>query len=139
VSISEGEEDRRWYEETRMPLFTWSTLAGGFFSGRFTRDNLDTFDANLDRICVETYCYEENFRRLDRVGVLAREKGLTVPQVALAYALNQPLEIFALVGCNTGEEFGANVEADAVALTAGELAWLENGDAPLKEERKSSA
>jgi aryl-alcohol dehydrogenase-like predicted oxidoreductase len=139
VSISEGEEDRRWYEETRMPLFTWSTLAGGFFSGPFTRDNLDTFDANLDRICVETYCYEENFRRLDRVGVLAREKGLTVPQVALAYALNQPLEIFALVGCNTGEEFGANVEADAVALTAGELAWLENGDAPLKEERKSSA
>jgi 1-deoxyxylulose-5-phosphate synthase len=74
VSISGegGEEDRLWYQETRMPLFTWSTLAGGFFSGRFTRDNLDTFDAYLDRICVETYCYEENFGRLDRAGALAR-------------------------------------------------------------------
>ena len=121
-----------------MPLFTWSSLAGGFFSGRFTRDNLDTFDANLDRICVETYCYEENFGRLDRAGVLAREKGLTVPQVALAYALDQPLEVFALVGCNTGEQFRANVEAGAVALTPEEMAWLENGDTPL-EERKSSA
>jgi aryl-alcohol dehydrogenase-like predicted oxidoreductase len=122
-----------------MPLFTWSSLAGGFFSGRFTCDNLDTFEAYLDRICVETYCYEENFGRLDRAGVLAREKGLTVPQVALAYALHQPLEVFALVGCNTAEEFRANVEAGAVVLTPDEIAWLENGDTPLEEERKSSA
>jgi aryl-alcohol dehydrogenase-like predicted oxidoreductase len=143
VSISGdgGEEDRRWYEEARMPLFTWSTLAGGFFSGRFARDNLDTFDAPLDRICVDTYCYEENFGRLDRAGVLAREKGLTVPQVALAYALDQPLEIFALVGCNTGEEFRANVEAGAVVLTPEEIVWLESGNAGAtqEEERKSSA
>ena len=138
VSISGDELGRHWYEETGMPLFTWSTLAGGFFSGRFTRHNLDTFDAVLDRICVETYCYEENFGRLDRAGVLAREKGLTVPQVALAYVLDQPLEVFALVGCNTGEEFRANVEAGAVALSPEESAWLENGDAP-PEERRSSA
>ena len=122
-----------------MPVFTWSTLAGGFFSGRFTRHNLDSFDANLDRICVQTYCYEENFARLDRAGVLAREKRLTVPQVALTYVLAQPLEIFALVGCNTGEEFSANVEAGALVLTLEELAWLENGDAPLERERISSA
>ena len=143
VSISgdEGAEDRRWYEVTRMPLFTWSSLAGGFFSGRFTRDNLDTFETYLDRLCVETYCQEENFGRFDRAGTLAREKGLTVPQVALAYVLDQPLEVFALVGCNTGEEFRANVEAGVVGLTPEELAWLENGDAgaPQKEERTSSA
>ena len=122
-------------------MFTWSTLAGGLFSGRFTRHNLDTFDAVHDRICVETYCYEENFGRLDRAGTLAREKGLTVPQVALAYVLDQPLEVFALVGCNTGEEFRANVEAGAVALSPEEIAWLENGDAgaPPEEERRSSA
>jgi aryl-alcohol dehydrogenase-like predicted oxidoreductase len=146
VSISgdEGVEDRGWYEETGMPLFTWSTLAGGFFSGRFTRDNLDMFGAYLDRICVMTYCHQENFGHFDRAEVLAREKGLSVPQVALAYALDQPLEVFALVGCNTGDEFRANVEAGAVGLTPEELAWLENGDAgasqkKAQEERTSSA
>jgi aryl-alcohol dehydrogenase-like predicted oxidoreductase len=130
VSISgvEGEADRSWYEETRMPLFTWSSLAGGFFSGRFTRDNLDSFDTYLDRLCVETYCHEENFGRLDRARALAQEKGLTVPQVALAYVLDQPLEVFALVGCNTGDEFRANVEAGGIELSPEELAWLENGD-----------
>jgi aryl-alcohol dehydrogenase-like predicted oxidoreductase len=141
VSISGegGEEDRLWYRETRMPLFTWSTLAGGFFSGRFTRDNLDTFDAYLDRICVETYCYEENFGRLDRAGALARKKGLTVPQVALAYALDQPLEVFALVGCNTGDEFRANAEASGVELTPEEIAWLENGDAGASREEEPAS
>jgi aryl-alcohol dehydrogenase-like predicted oxidoreductase len=142
VSISgdEGEKDRKWYEETRMPLFTWSSLAGGFFSGRFTRDNLDTFESYLDRLCVETYCQEENFGRLDRAEALAGEKGLAVPQVALAYVLDQPLEVFALVGCNTGEEFRANLEAGTVGLTPDELAWLENGEAGASlEERTSSA
>jgi len=34
---------RAWYQEQKTPLFTWSSLAGGFFSGRFRPDNLDTF------------------------------------------------------------------------------------------------
>jgi aryl-alcohol dehydrogenase-like predicted oxidoreductase len=62
---------------------------------------------------------------LDRVRTLAEEKGLTVPQIALAYVMSQPLNIFALVGCQTGEEFGANLEACEVQLTPQEMAWLE--------------
>jgi aryl-alcohol dehydrogenase-like predicted oxidoreductase len=129
VSISgrAGESDREWYAREGIPLFTWSSLAGGFFSGRFTRDNLDSFDGYLDLLCVETYCLEENFERLDRARVLAAERGLTVPQIALAYVLDQPLEVFALVGCNTGEEFRANVAAGDIQLTPEELAWLESG------------
>lgn len=128
VSGPEGERERRWYAENGMPLFTWSSLAGGFFSGRFTRDNLDSFDSYLDELCVETYCHEANFGRLDRARALAEERGLTVPQVALAYVLNQPLEVFALVGCNTGEEFRDNALAVEAELTPEELAWLEAGD-----------
>ena len=129
VSISgrAGESDREWYAREGIPLFTWSSLAGGFFSGRFTRDNLGSFDGYLDLLCVETYCVEENFERLERARVLADERGLTVPQIALAYVLDQPLEVFALVGCNTGEEFRANVAAGDVQLTPEELAWLESG------------
>ena len=40
----------------------WSSLAGGFFSGRFRRDNLDTFTDYLDRLSAEVYGTEENFR-----------------------------------------------------------------------------
>lgn len=142
VSGEAGEADRRWYAEDKMPLFTWSSLAGGFFSGRFSRENLGSFDGYFDRLCVETYCHEENFRRLDRARALAEERGLSVPQVALAYVLNQPVEVFALVGCNSGEEFRANVEAAGVELTPEELVWLEKGNEgkdPVEGARPSSA
>ena len=127
ISISGpgGEAARRWYAEQGMALFTWSSLAGGFFSGRFRRDNLDQFTTGLDKTCVDAYAYEQNFQRLDRAEQLGREKGLSLPQVALAYVLSQPLNIFALVGCHTPDEFRANVEAASVALTPEERAWLD--------------
>ena len=87
VSIGgpEGAAARTWYRETGLALFTWSSLAGGFFSGRFARDNLDSFESTSDVLCVGSYCYEWNFYRLDRTLALAERRGLTVPQVALAY------------------------------------------------------
>jgi aryl-alcohol dehydrogenase-like predicted oxidoreductase len=127
ISISgpANAQTRAWYEQTQMPLFTWSSLAGGFFSGRFTRDNLDTFEAPLDKVAIQAYCYEDNFLRLERAAVLAQAKGLTIPQVALAYVMSQPLNIFALVGCQNGAEFADNIVAGKVKLTAEEIAWLE--------------
>jgi aryl-alcohol dehydrogenase-like predicted oxidoreductase len=127
ISISgpAGAEERAWYQQTQMPLFFWSSLAGGFFSGRFRRDNLDSFESYADKLCVTTYCTEENFQRLDRAQTLAAEKGLTVTQIAGAYVLNQPLNAFALVGCATPDEFRLNHEASELKLTPQEVAWLE--------------
>lgn len=124
ISGPTNEPARAWYEQTQMPLFTWSSLAGGFFSGRFKRDNLHTFSDYFDQLCVESYCTEANFQRLDRATLLAKEKGLTLPQIALAYVMNQPLNIWTLVGCQNGQEFAANVAASDVTLSAEEMAWL---------------
>ncbi len=127
VSIggARGRKARAWYQATQMPVFAWSSLAGGFFSGRFTRDNLATMTHPLDKVCVHAYCYEQNFKRLDRAQALARQRGLTTAQVALAYVLSQPLNVFALVGCNTVAEFAENLAASEIKLTSEELAQLE--------------
>jgi aryl-alcohol dehydrogenase-like predicted oxidoreductase len=119
---------RAWYRQTQIALFSWSSLAGGFFSGRFTRDNLNTFTDDMDKLCVHTYCSEDNFRRMDRAKALGKEKGLTLPQVALAYVLNQDLNIFALVGSESGAEFADNAAASEIELSAEEMAWLEQGE-----------
>ncbi len=131
VSISgpRGVAARAWYAEHDQPLFTWSSLAGGFFSGRFRRDNLETFTSYLDRLCVASYCYEANFGRLERAEQLAQEKSVSLPQLALAYVLSQPLDIYALVGCNTAAEFRANLDAASLVLTPEERAWLEGSSA----------
>lgn len=120
-----GRNARAWYSEHDIPLLTWSSLAGGFFSGRFRRDNLETFTSYLDRLCVTSYGYEENFGRLDRAEQMARDKGVSLPQLALAYVLSQSLDIYALVGCQSGAEFSANMAAFELRLGEEERAWLE--------------
>lgn len=134
VSISgpQGEAARRWYAEQKMPLFTWSSLAGGFLSGRFQRDNLDQFTGGLDKTTVESYCYEPNFQRLDRVKALAQEKSVTIAQIATAYVTHYPLNIFALIGSATPEEFRANAAALELDLTPQEMDYLD-----LKADRPS--
>lgn len=117
---------REWYTQTQMPLLAWSPLASGFFSGRFRRDNLHTFgEREWDRVVMRAYVSETNFQRLDRAAVLATEKGLTTAQVALAYVMNQSMNLFAVVGSSSAEKFRANVEAGQVHLTPQEMAWLD--------------
>lgn len=125
ISAADAQPARDYYAGLNMPLFTWSSLAGGFFSGRLRRDNLESFETYLDKLAVTTYANEENFKRLDRVQQLADEKGLSIPQVATAYVMSYPLNIFALVGCQTADEFKANMAASEMRLTAAEMAWLE--------------
>jgi aryl-alcohol dehydrogenase-like predicted oxidoreductase len=128
ISGPAGRAAREWYAQHHMPLFFWSSLAGGFFSGRFRPDNLGTFATYGDKLCVETYCTPENFARLERARELGRQKGATLAQIALAYVLNQPLEAFAVVGCQSGAEFEDNAAAVDIRLTPEELAWLDLSD-----------
>ena len=116
---------RAWYQEQNIPLFTWSSLAGGFFSGRFRPDNLDSFTTGLDKLCAEVYCFGENWVRLERAEKMALEKGVSLAQIALAYVLNQPQEIYALIACWSPEEAADNVKALDFELTPEDLDWLE--------------
>ncbi len=118
-------EERAWYEANQMPLFTWSSMAGGFFSGRFNRDNLETFTEYNDQIVVNSYCYEDNFKRLDRVLELAAEKSVTVAQIAVGYIFKQPLNIYALIASRSADELKQNIAAMELDLTPAEVEWLD--------------
>lgn len=128
VSGERGRDDRDYYRTHGIPMLPWSSLAGGFFSGRFTRDNVDEIRQHGDyfeKLAVETYCDEANFTRLDRVRDLAGREGMTVPQVAMAYVMSQPQDIFALVGCRNGKEYAENAAVLNRRLTPAECDWLD--------------
>lgn len=119
-----GQAARDWYQANQMALLPWSALCGGFFTGRFRRSNLDTFAEGADKRTVRCYCCEDNFRRLDRAAELAAEKGATVAQVALAYAIAGPLNVFALMAAWKPAEAVENARAAELELTPAECAWL---------------
>lgn len=127
ISGAQGTGERAWYAEQHMPLFTWSSLAGGFLTGKYRRENMDSFspDNYGDALVKRCYASEANFQRLDRAEQLAQQKSLSIPQIALAYVMSQQLDIYALTAPNNAEEYRANAQAASLRLTAEELAWLE--------------
>ncbi len=116
---------RHWYETHDMALFAWSSQASGFFSGRFNAENRET----ADREVVRVWYNEANFRRLARAEEVAAHQGVTATQIALAYVLAQPLNIFALIGTRTTEETRTSLMALDVKLTPEELRYLNLEDA----------
>jgi len=125
IKSSSDDPEWEWYKETQYPLLSWSSLARGFFSGKFTRANLDGF---IDRqSCISSRCYarEDNFVRLDRARLLADKKGTTVPQIALAYIFHQPLNCFAITGSLNPAHFRESIKALEISLTDNQVAWLD--------------
>lgn len=131
ISGPRGAEERAWYRESQMPVFSWSSLAQGFFSGLLTRENINQTANTLTVGCAQVYGYEENFNRLERATELAGDRGRTVAQIALAYLFNQPQNVFTVSGCRSVEESRLNREAMEIRLTPDELDWLD-----LRSERR---
>ncbi|MFO8009030.1 MAG: aldo/keto reductase [Candidatus Brocadiia bacterium] len=121
----EGAEARAYYRRTRMPVLAWSSLARGFLSGRLTSANYEETKDDLPPACVRGFCYEENFRRLDRAHELAAERGVSVPQIALAYVLDSDVNVFPLVGPSSPQELADDAAALGVELTEDERAYLD--------------
>ncbi len=125
ITGTPGKAAREWYAASAMPVFAWSSLAQGFFSGKFTRDNLDSFQDGFDRLCIDCFASEENFKRLDRVKEMAALKKVTTTQLVVAWLLSQKMDVYPLIGCRSGEEFKANHDAMNIKLTPEEAAWLD--------------
>jgi 1-deoxyxylulose-5-phosphate synthase len=123
VSIAGDAEAQAWYEQTRMPIFAWSSQARGFFSGRY-HPELTEGDTDDARNVIRTYYSDANWERYRRADELAEMKGCTLRQVALAWVLHQPLEVFALIGPATVAELDDCLGALEVELTPDEVAWL---------------
>ena len=105
-----GRKARSFYARTRLPVLAWSPLGAGFL----------TSDAQGG-----PYGGPDNVARRGRARALARERGWTVAQVALAYLFSQPFPVSAVVAASTGEKMRENVAAAGFRLTAPEVEALE--------------
>ncbi|HLK17251.1 MAG TPA: aldo/keto reductase [Fimbriimonadaceae bacterium] len=106
---------RDWYAESGFPVFSWSSGGGGFFAG------IDTPDIR------RVYHNRINFGRLERVKEFAKKLGATPTAVSLAWTLNQPVNIFALIGPTDPSQLADNLTALDISLTPDELRYLEHG------------
>lgn len=113
-----------WHERTGVAAVPYSSQANGFFSGKYRKEAESP--ASSGGGVVRVYYNETNFTRLERAERIAKERGTTSNQIALAYLIAQRFPVFPIVGCKKREHLldsllAADVPfdyADACSLVA---------------------
>jgi len=110
-------------------VFAWEALAKGFMTGKWNQNDLDSVEDKpyREKTLIKAYCTGSNFKRRQRAEFLAKEKGVPLHCIALAYLLNLQCEMFVLVGTSKLNHFNSNVGMFDVTLSTKECKWLNEG------------
>lgn len=124
---------RKWLEETGMPAFNYSALGRGYLSGRYRTDQRQPIEESLWWGPIREYHSPENTARLARAEQLAREKGCTVPQIAVAWLCRQKMNLFPILSPSSESHIRETVEALHLPLKESEARWITTGEFDKKE------
>ena len=113
-----------------LTMNVWSPLAGGFLSGKYTRENLKESENRLSGFDFLPTDKELGFRVVERMRALADARGASVAQVALAWLLARPFVSSIIVGATKLRQLEDNLAAAGVELSEEESNELDAMTAP---------
>ena len=106
-------------------LLVWSPLAGGFLSGKFTRDAAADESARRAKFDFPPVNKDQGFAILDVLTPIAKAHDVTVAQIALAWILASDAVTSVIIGARKIAQLDDNLKAIDVTLTAEELKALD--------------
>jgi aryl-alcohol dehydrogenase-like predicted oxidoreductase len=112
--------------EHGLGVLVYGPMAHGLLSGRMTEATTfapDDWRATSELFSGETF--RRNLRIVDGLRAFAQDRGITVAQLAIAWTLANPAVHVAIVGARTPEQISATAPAAGVALSAGDLARID--------------
>jgi len=111
---------------TGVGLIPWSPLARGFLTGNRTKDKGgETARAKSDVFAHQMYYDDSDFTIVDRVSELAKLRGVSNAQIALAWMLHKPGIISPIIGASKMYQLEEAIKAIEVQLSADEIKHLE--------------
>jgi aryl-alcohol dehydrogenase (NADP+) len=119
--------------EEGVGVIPWSPLARGFLAGNRRRgERTASTREETDAYAHKLYYDDADYAVADRVADVAREKGVSPAQVALAWLLAQPGVTAPIVGATKMEHLEQAVKAVDVSLSDEERRRLEEPYVPHK-------
>jgi aryl-alcohol dehydrogenase-like predicted oxidoreductase len=112
--------------ELGIALVAYSPLGRGFLAGRFRKpEDLAPDDWRRNNPRFQGENFRTNLALADRVRELAREKGCTPAQLALAWLIRRHDDVIPIPGTSSTERLEENVHAVDVRLTEDDLNRIE--------------
>jgi aryl-alcohol dehydrogenase-like predicted oxidoreductase len=107
-------------------IMPWSPLAGGFLSGKYTRDNLKAGDSRRDNFDFPPVDKEKAYDIIDVMLKIGKNHDTSAARVALAWLLQKPGVTSIIIGAKHKEQLLDNIAATQLKLSNDELKELDS-------------
>jgi aryl-alcohol dehydrogenase-like predicted oxidoreductase len=116
-----------------MSLMPWSPLAGGFLTGKFTREVNQAGDSRRDSFDFPPLNKEKAYEIIDLMGRIAGNHNVSIAQVALAWLRNKPGVTSVIIGAKKLEQLLDNIASVDLNISPGEMKSLDEKSALMPE------
>jgi aryl-alcohol dehydrogenase-like predicted oxidoreductase len=116
-------------KDQNLAILPWSPLAGGFLSGKYSRENEKPDGARRAKLDFPPVERERLWRILDVLRPIAAEKQVSVAQVALAWLLEQPHVTSVIIGAKNEQQLLDNIAATGLDLDSGQMQTIDEASA----------
>lgn len=111
-------------ESEGLGLMVWSPLAGGFLSGKYSREQTSVDGSRRTDLDFPPVNKERAYDIIDVLKVMAEQKQTTVAQLALSWLLHQSAVTSIIIGTKRVDQLNENIGATTIRLTEEDLQAL---------------
>ncbi|MBD2757541.1 aldo/keto reductase [Spirosoma validum] len=119
-------------QDQQMAILPWSPLAGGFLSGKYTRDNKPADDSRRMNFDFPPVNQERAYDIIEAMQPIADAHSVSVARIALAWVLAKPGITSVIIGAKNTEQLLDNISAADLSLTTDQLKKLDEVSATAK-------
>ncbi|MBK1623442.1 aldo/keto reductase [Afifella marina] len=109
----------------KVGLMVWSPLAGGFLSGKYSRDDEKSGDGRRATFDFPPVDKDRGYAVIDEMRKVAEAHSASVAQIALAWLLHQKVVTSVIIGAKRMDQLDDNLAAVEVRLSDDELKTLD--------------
>jgi aryl-alcohol dehydrogenase-like predicted oxidoreductase len=119
--------------DQKMAVMPWSPLAGGFLSGKYTRNNEKVGDSRRDTFDFPPINKAQTYDIIDIITEIGKEHGVSPAQIALAWVRQQSSVTSTIIGAKSAEQLNDNIKSVEITLNKENLKKIDEVSALPKE------
>jgi aryl-alcohol dehydrogenase-like predicted oxidoreductase len=119
--------------DQNLAIMPWSPLAGGFLSGKYTRNNEKAGDSRRDHFDFPPVNKERAYDIIDVITEVGKQYGVSAAQVALAWVRLQKGVTSTIIGAKNPNQLLDNVKSTELALSENDLKRIDEVSALPRE------
>ncbi len=110
-------------------IMPWSPLAGGFLSGKYTRNNEIAGDSRRDSFDFPPINKQKAYDLIDLMAEIGKNHNVSVANVALNWVVRQPGMTSTIIGAKNLQQLNDNIASVELQLTPEEMLQLTEASA----------